>query len=112
MWRVLESVPVTRPTVPSIAASQAASSADPRSQAAAPAEVALSADETRELARLAVAMAVVVAFFALAGAAIVIETGDPASAIGATIMGGLAITLIHARHQLLRGDHGARWRCW
>ncbi len=48
-------------------------------------------------------MAVVVAFFALAGAAIVIETGDPASAIGATIMGGLAITLIHARHQLLKG---------
>ena len=31
------------------------------------------------------------------------ETGDPASAIGATIMGGLAITLIHARHQLLKG---------
>ena len=94
---------MTRPTVPSIAAPPAASTADSRSQAAAPAELALSAEETRELARLAVAMAVVVAFFALAGAAIVIETGDPASLVGALIMSGLAVTLIHARLQLLKG---------
>ena len=59
--------------------------------------------ETRELARLAVAMAVVVLIFALAGVAMVIETGDPASAAGAAVMAVLAGALINARRQLMRG---------
>jgi diguanylate cyclase (GGDEF)-like protein/PAS domain S-box-containing protein len=68
-----------------------------------PAEIALSATETRELARLAVAMAVVVLIFALVGVAMVIETGDPASAAGAAVMAVLAGALINARRQLMRG---------
>ena len=61
------------------------------------------ADDTRELARLAVAMAAVVMIFAIAGVGMVIETRDPASAAGAVVMAVLAVALIHARRQLLQG---------
>jgi len=67
------------------------------------AEIALSANETRELARLALSMAVVVLLFAFAGVGIVMETGDPASIAGALVMFVLAGALIHARRQLTRG---------
>ncbi len=67
------------------------------------AEIALSATETRELARLAVALAVVSLIFALLGVGIVLQTGDPASAAGALIMAALAGALIHARRELMRG---------
>ena len=68
-----------------------------------PAERPLPADETRELARLAVAMAAIVLLFAVAGVGIVLETGDAASAAGAVVMAALAVALIHARRQLLAG---------
>ena len=45
----------------------------------------------------------VVLIFALVGAAMVLETGDPASAAGAVIMVVLAGVLIHARRQLMNG---------
>ena len=67
------------------------------------ADIALSATETRELARLAVALAVVSLTFALLGVGIVLQTGDPASAAGAVIMAALAGALIHARRELMRG---------
>ena len=63
----------------------------------------LPADETRELARIAVAMAAVVLLFAISGVGMVIETGDAASAGGAIVMAVLAFALIHARRELLRG---------
>ena len=67
----------------------------------------LSADETRELARLVAALVGVMLLFALAGVAIVLETGDPASVAGTAVMVGLAGLLFHGRRQLLRG-HGGR----
>ena len=67
----------------------------------------MSADETRELARLVVAFIGVLILFTLAGVAIVLETGDLASAAGATVMGGLVVLLINGRRELLRG-HGDR----
>ena len=63
----------------------------------------LPAEETRELARIAVAMAVVVLLFAISGFGMVMETGDTASAVGAAIMVCLALALLYARHELLRG---------
>ena len=63
----------------------------------------LPADETRELARIAVAMAAVVLLFAISGVGMVIETGDAASAAGAIVMAVLAFALLHARRELLRG---------
>lgn len=63
----------------------------------------LPADETRELARLAVAMAVVATVFAAAGVVMVFETGDMASAAGAAATAAIAGALIHARRQLLAG---------
>lgn len=67
------------------------------------AEIKVSATETRELARLAVTLAVMALIFAFVGAAIVIETGDPASTAGALTMAILAGALIHARQQLMKG---------
>jgi diguanylate cyclase (GGDEF)-like protein/PAS domain S-box-containing protein len=66
----------------------------------------LSADDTRELARLVAAMIVVVLIFALAGVVIVLGTGDLASAAGSAVMLGLASLLVHGRRQVLRGDGG------
>ncbi|MGZ8511834.1 MAG: putative bifunctional diguanylate cyclase/phosphodiesterase [Candidatus Limnocylindria bacterium] len=66
-------------------------------------EIKLSPTEVRELGRLAVAFAVVSLLFAFVGAAMVIETGDPASTAGALIMVILAGTLVHARQQLMKG---------
>jgi diguanylate cyclase (GGDEF)-like protein/PAS domain S-box-containing protein len=64
---------------------------------------ALPADDTRELARLALAMAAVVLLFAVAGVAIVLDTGDMASALGALVMVATGSMLMYARRQL-------RWR--
>jgi diguanylate cyclase (GGDEF)-like protein/PAS domain S-box-containing protein len=75
----------------------------PVAGASARAEIALSATETRELARLAIALAVVSLIFALFGVGIVLQTGDPASAAGAVIMAALAGALVHARRELMRG---------
>ena len=63
----------------------------------------LPTDETRELARIAVAMAVVVLLFAISGVGMVIETGDVASAVGAAVMAALGVALLHARRELLLG---------
>ena len=99
-----EPEPLSAPTEPLVVARDAAS-ADGRARPAIalPAEIALSADETRELARLAVALALVALIFAFVGVGIVIETGDPASAAGAVIMAALAAALVNARRQLMRG---------
>jgi diguanylate cyclase (GGDEF)-like protein/PAS domain S-box-containing protein len=67
----------------------------------------LSADETRELARLVAAMVGVMLLFSLAGVAIVLETGDLASIAGTAVMFFLAVLLFQGRRQLLRG-HGGR----
>ena len=66
-------------------------------------DVFRTAEETREVGRLALGMAVVVLLFALAGAGIVVQTGDLASAAGAAVMVALAFALIQARRQLLLG---------
>lgn len=68
-----------------------------------PAVDGLPADETRELARIVVATAVVVLLFAISGVVMVIETGDMASAAGAIVMTVLALALVHARRELLVG---------
>jgi diguanylate cyclase (GGDEF)-like protein/PAS domain S-box-containing protein len=67
------------------------------------AEIALSTSETRELARLAIALAIAALVFAVAGVGIVFQTGDVASAAGVVIMIMLAGALIHARRQLMKG---------
>jgi diguanylate cyclase (GGDEF)-like protein/PAS domain S-box-containing protein len=67
------------------------------------AETWLPADETRELARIAVAMTAIVLVFAVTGVGMVIETGDLASAAGTAVMVALAGSLLHARRQLLVG---------
>ncbi len=67
----------------------------------------LSADETKELARLVAAMVGVMLLFSLAGVAIVLETGDPASVAGTAVMVVLGALLFQGRRQLLRG-HGGR----
>ncbi len=66
----------------------------------------MSVNEIRELSRLVAAMAGVALFFAVAGAAIVLETGDVASAAGAAVMVGLAVLLLMGRRQLFRGNAG------
>jgi PAS domain S-box-containing protein len=65
--------------------------------------VVRTADETRELALLTIVMVVVVTMFAIAGAMMVIETGDLASAVGTAVMVGLVMALIQARRQLMLG---------
>jgi len=67
---------------------------------AAPDKAPPALDEARELKRLAFAMIGAAVVFALAGLAIVITTGDPASAIGALVMVALAVTLTFALRQL------------
>ena len=62
-----------------------------------------SADEAREIARLASASAVVVFAFALASIAIVLETGDAASTAGAVVQLLVVVALIYARRQVLAG---------
>ena len=95
------------PPVPSVPpptlVPEPATRVDPRARVALRPEHPMAADESRELARLAVAMTAVVLAFAVAGLAMVIETGDLASAAGAVTMTALAIALIHARRQLLAG---------
>jgi diguanylate cyclase (GGDEF)-like protein/PAS domain S-box-containing protein len=61
---------------------------------------ALPADDNQELARLALVLTGIVLLFAVAGFAIVLDTGDTASAVGAMLMVGLAVTLLYARSQL------------
>jgi diguanylate cyclase (GGDEF)-like protein/PAS domain S-box-containing protein len=63
----------------------------------------MSGDDTRELARLAAAMAGVLLLFAIAGVAIFIGTGDIASLIGGAVTGVFAALLIRGRRQILRG---------
>ena len=72
-------------------------------QTAQLAEIALSTNETRELARLAIALAIAALVFALAGVGIVFQTGDVASAAGVVIMVMLSGAVIHARRQLMKG---------
>ena len=62
-----------------------------------------SADETREIARLAVASAAAVFVFALAGIPIVMATGDLASAAAAIVQVVVVAALIYARRQVLQG---------
>jgi diguanylate cyclase (GGDEF)-like protein/PAS domain S-box-containing protein len=66
----------------------------------------LSADDSRELARLAAAGVVVMALFAISGAAIAVTTGDIASAAAAVLNVVAAGLLIQGRRQALRGDGG------
>ena len=74
------------------------------SRAMARARAALTTDETTELARVVIAMAAICMLFVIAGAAIVVETGDLASAAGALTMFVLACALIQARRQVVRGQ--------
>jgi len=67
-----------------------------------PTEVELRVDDIRELDRLALAMVVVGLVLAVASVAIAVETRDPSSAIGAAVLVGLTVSMIHARRQLRR----------
>ncbi len=64
----------------------------------------LSADETRELARLVTALAAVMLVFAITGVVIVLGTGDLASVVGTGADLGGAILLLHGRRELLKGN--------
>ena len=66
----------------------------------------LSPDDTRELSRFAAATIAVVLFFALTGLPIFLETGDQATAIGASVLAVMAGFLFFGRRQLLRGHVG------
>lgn len=66
-------------------------------------DASLSADETREMARLATAIALILVVFALASVAIVIGTGDVATAAGGLAEGAIAVALFRARRQMLLG---------
>jgi PAS domain S-box-containing protein len=102
------------PATPSLAVPDAASVDYSRPEVALPAEVrmaaedALLADETREMSRLAVAVALVVLVFALASVAIVLETGDPATGAACAVQLVIVVALVYARRQLLlgRSDRG------
>jgi diguanylate cyclase (GGDEF)-like protein/PAS domain S-box-containing protein len=61
------------------------------------------ADEIHELATLAVLIASVVLLFALASGAIVLQTGDFATAAAGVLQVAVSAVLIYARRQLLRG---------
>jgi diguanylate cyclase (GGDEF)-like protein/PAS domain S-box-containing protein len=71
-------------------------------EAGLPPEVALPADDTRELAGFALVLTGIVLLFALAGIVLVVGTGDAASAAGALVMLSLAAILTYARSQLVR----------
>ena len=67
----------------------------------------MSAEETRELARLATAGVVVMIMFAIVGFAFVLGAGDVASGIGAAVNVAAAIALFQGRREVLKG-HGSR----
>ena len=62
-----------------------------------------SADETREIARLAVVCAAVVFVFALTGIPIVLATGDLATAAATIVQAVTVAALIYARREVLQG---------
>jgi len=66
----------------------------------------MSAEETRELARLATAGVVVMIMFAIVGFAFVLGAGDAASGIGAAVNVAAAIALFQGRRQVLKGHGG------
>jgi diguanylate cyclase (GGDEF)-like protein/PAS domain S-box-containing protein len=66
-------------------------------------EIVVSAEETREIARLALVIAVTVCVFAIASIAIVVGTGDPATALGAVVQLVSPAALIYARREVLHG---------
>ena len=66
----------------------------------------LSADDSRELARLAGVGVVIMALFAVGGAAIAVATGDVASAAAAALNVAAGALLFQGRRQALRGDGG------
>src|SRR5580765_522564 len=71
-----------------------------------PAQPDLSAEDTRELARLAGVGVVIMALFAVGGAAIAVSTGDVASAVAAALNVAAGALLLQGRRQALRGDGG------
>jgi diguanylate cyclase (GGDEF)-like protein/PAS domain S-box-containing protein len=71
-----------------------------------PVQPDLSADDSRELARLAGLGVVIMALFAVSGAAIAIATGDVASAAAAALNVAAGALLFQGRRQALRGDGG------
>jgi diguanylate cyclase (GGDEF)-like protein/PAS domain S-box-containing protein len=66
-------------------------------------DAARTADETREVARLAAVMVALTLLFAVAGAVMVAQTGDLASVAGVAVMVGFAVAFIQARRQLMLG---------
>jgi diguanylate cyclase (GGDEF)-like protein/PAS domain S-box-containing protein len=66
----------------------------------------LSIADRRELARLAAVGVVIMALFAIGGAAIAITTGDVASGVAATLNVVAGVLLIHGRRRALNGDGG------
>ncbi len=87
----------------------AVSADDSRPDVAPPTEARLAAggvpaaDEIREMSRLAVVVAVIVLVFALVSLAIVVETGDPASAAAGAVQMVIIVALVYARRQLRLG---------
>jgi diguanylate cyclase (GGDEF)-like protein len=66
----------------------------------------MSADETRELARLAAAGVIAMVLFAVTGIAFFLGTGDLASGIGAAVNVAAGIALFQGRRQVLKGEGG------
>ena len=64
-------------------------------------------DDTRDMARLAGAMAVVVFLFTLLSLVLVAQTGDPASAASGATQIAIVVLLVYARLQLI-GGHAQR----
>ena len=64
----------------------------------------LSVDDGRELARLAVAGAVVMTMFAIGMSLIAITTGDVPSAVGAAVIVASVVLLVQGRRQALQGS--------
>jgi diguanylate cyclase (GGDEF)-like protein/PAS domain S-box-containing protein len=65
-------------------------------------EVALPADDARELSRLALAMIVAIVAFAILSIGLVVATGDAAAMVGVAVLLALAAWMIQARRQLKR----------
>jgi diguanylate cyclase (GGDEF)-like protein/PAS domain S-box-containing protein len=101
---------VSVPAVPSFAPPPAVSSNDARPSTMPTVEarlipgVSLSTDETREVARLALSISVIVLLFAFTSIVIVLETGDPASAAAAAVQFAIVGALVYARRQLTGGQ--------
>jgi diguanylate cyclase (GGDEF)-like protein/PAS domain S-box-containing protein len=66
----------------------------------------MSAEDTRELARLAAAGAVVMLLFGVLGIAFFLGAADVASGVGAIVNVASAIALFHGRRQVLKGRGG------